>query len=92
MSRLDPVHVKIMREFAKKKSDASFKKFVGIRNEVSKILQEEMKFWVEQEKHAETSLAIEKKFTKENFPTKGIRFIEEYLRNKRKNSVFNYWV
>ena len=91
MSRLDPVHVKIMREFAKKKSDASFKKFVGIRSQVVKILQEEMKIWTPKEKHAEFSMEIEKKFTKENFPTKGIQFIEKYLVHD-KYSLFNYWV
>lgn len=91
MSRLDPVHIKIMREFAKKKSDASFKKFVGIRNEVVKILQEEMKIWTPKEKHTEFSLEIEKKFTKENFPTKGINFIEKYL-VQDKCSLFNYWI
>lgn len=92
MSRLDPVHVKIMREFAKKKSDASFKKFVQIRNEVIKILKEEMLFWADKEDHEKYLVNLEKKFNKENFPAKGIEFIERYLKEDNKRIVFRYWI
>jgi hypothetical protein len=91
--KIDESHMKIMRNFSKKKDDASFKKFVSVRTIITNGIKADMKMWVsDKELQDKISLEIDKKFTKEVFPSKGMFFVERYLATRMPDSFFKCMV